>query len=94
MKYFASIIFLVTFFSCSQTETVVGIVQDFKTNQPISKAYIYEKNNPDNNTYSDTVGKFTIKALTVIIEKNNYQDKTVSFDHCESEYILLKAIGQ
>lgn len=83
-----------TLASCRPTETVEGIVQDYNTNLPIRNANIYEQNNHDNNTYSDSLGKFKIKALTVVIKKDGYQVKIVSFDKCESEYVLLKAVGQ
>lgn len=94
MKYFQFIILLTTLNSCGPRDAIDGYVIDVKTNRPILNAHIYEQDNPDNGTYTDSVGKFKVPATTVVVEKENYETKIITFDHCESEYISLKPIGQ
>jgi hypothetical protein len=89
MKYSFILLIIPISFSCA-SEEVDGEVKEIITSAPVIKAHIFEKNNPTNETYTDSLGQFHIKALTVIVEKENYESKTVKFDHCESNYIMLK----
>ena len=88
--------------SCRQPENITGTVTNFDGNQPLTKVHVFQKDYPQNDTYTDSLGKFQIKkngfiefwgsSLTVVVEKENYQSKDVTFDHCESEFISLKPI--
>ncbi len=90
MRIFIYIVFISIIISCRPHEAVQGQVQDFYTNKPIVNAHLYAAGDAKNETNTDSLGNFKINAAIVIVEKNNYTSKTVTFDHCESEYILLK----
>ena len=89
MRIFIYLVFITIIISCRPYEAVKGQVQDFNTNKPIVEAHLYDTENAKNETYTDSLGNFKINATTVIVEKNNYTSKTVTFEHCESDYILL-----
>ncbi len=90
MRIFIYIVFITIIISCRPHEAFQGQVQDLNTNKPIVDARVYDSEDAKNETYTDSLGNFKINATTVIVEKDNYISKTLTFDHCESEYVLLK----